>query len=632
MSSLDFLSKLQALSRDELLEIIKGQHPDMMQEIRRIEWVFENKLRHLNWPDGTPIEGRPFTNEELSLLIDEPFNPDNGLTRAGMTIDQQRQLHIARDPVMWARAFLRVDDKPVSPRVYQILILRHPSLRKVLRAGRRLGKTFSMSLILLHYSYTHNDGRCIVVAPMKAQAELIYQEMMRLTKNSVVKESISRAVTSPQFMIEMSNGSTIRFFTSGIRSGGKADVVRGQEAHIIVLDELDYMHGDDLESLYAMLQQTSEGQEDKILIGASTPTGRREHFWKWCTGGKFREFWFPSYANPFFKQKDEDEFHEQYSEMGYRHEVEADWGEDVDGVYPRKYVDLAFNNEGWEYLPDVRSTKSFFVMGVDWDKYGAGVNVAVLEVCQGDYEDVRFRNKIRLAYREEIKKDEYHYIKSVDRIIELNHIFKPKHIYVDKGSGEVQTEMLHKHGVEHPETKLRKTVRAVAFSETLEVRDPATKKFDKKPIKPFMVNNLRNMLEKEQIMFPSNDDVKHKEGKSLYIQLISYIVLRETEIGKPVFEASGTAEDHIHDALILACLAIAQNYDDLMKTNLAVRGRAVSNETFLPIFNLDNPEDVKIAESVWGPNLNEAPVEKKRSLTAPRSVKNPYRPLRRKSF
>ena len=197
----EFRKKLEALSREDLLEIIKGQDSEYIKQINRIEWVFQHKLTHLNWPDGTPIIGRNFTNRELALLIDEPFEIDHDLLDAGISADQQRQIHIAKDPCRWARHFLGVET-----RVYQIIILRDPSLRKVLRAGRRLGKTFTLAIYLLHYSYTHNDGRCLVIAPMKTQVELIYQEINRLSsKNTIVSGSILRKVTSPQFMIEFSN-------------------------------------------------------------------------------------------------------------------------------------------------------------------------------------------------------------------------------------------------------------------------------------------------------------------------------------------------------------------------------------------------------------------------------------------
>lgn len=569
-SANEFRKSLEKLSREDLLEIIKAQDPELIKQVNRIEWVFANKLSHLNWNNGTPVTERPLTNFELALLIDEPFELDKDLLEAGVSSEQQRQLHIAKDPVVWARQFLGVE-----LRAYQILILRDPSLRKVLRAGRRLGKSYSLAVQLLHYSYTRKDGRSLVIAPMKTQVELIYQEVLRIaSKNEAVMNSILRKVTSPQFMIQFSNGSTIRFFTSGMRSGGKSDVARGQEAHLIILDEMDYMHADDLDALYAMLQKTAEDQPDKVMIGASTPTGRRERFWEWSNSARFKEFWFPSYCNPFFSKEQEEEFREQYSTSGYRHEIEADWGEDSEGVYPRRYIDKAFVEPSWKYNPELTSARSFHVVGVDWDKYGAGTNIVVLEVCSENYEDTRFRNKVKLCYREEIDKSEYTLTKAVDRIIELNQIFQPKHIYVDRGYGEVQVELLKKHGVENPSSKLKERVKGIGFGESIDVRDPYTKLMIKKEIKPFMVDNLRQFLEKENILIPADDE-------ELYLQLISYVVVRTTSIGRPVFEAAGSAMDHAHDALILALLAIEQNYGEFSKLQVAANTESFSNEIFL---------------------------------------------------
>lgn len=580
----EFRKALESLPREDLLEIIRAQDPELIKQINRIEWVFENKLSHLSWNDGSPVTERKLSNRELALLVDEPFEVDYDLVDAGISSEQQRQLHIAKDSVVWAKNFLEV-----NPRVYQILILRDPSLRKVLRAGRRLGKTFSMAIQLLHYSYTRNDGRSLVVAPMKTHVELIYQEILRIAqKNDVVMNSILRKVTSPQFMIQFSNGSTIRFFTSGMRSGGKSDVARGQEAHLIILDEMDYMHAGDLDALYAMLQKTAEDQPDKVLMGASTPTGRRERFWEWCRSERFQEFWFPSYCNPFFSKEQEDEFREQYSSSGYRHEIEADWGEDSEGVYPRKFVDLAFIGPSWDYTPEITSARSFHTIGVDWDKYGAGTNIVVCEVCNDNYEDPRMAGKVKLAYREEISKSEYTLTKGVDRIVELNQIFNPRHIYVDRGFGEVQVELLRKYGVENPMSKLKERVKGIGFGEAVDVRDPYTKLMIKKEIKPYMVDNLRQFLEREMIVFPESDE-------ELYMQLISYVVVRTTSTGRPVFEAGGSAMDHAHDALMLALLAITQNYGDLNTLSVASNTETFSNKFYMPLANQltedDEPKD-----------------------------------------
>jgi replicative DNA helicase len=586
-----FRKSLEKLSREDLIEIIKDQDVETFKQINRIEWVFKNKLNHLNWASGEPIMERPLTNRELALLVDEPFELDLELMDLGISAEQQRQIHIAKDPCVWARQFLEAET-----RVYQTLILRDPSVRKVLRAGRRLGKTFSMAIALIHYSYTHKDGRCLVIAPMKSHVELIYQEILRLaSKNEIVTNSITRKVTSPQFMIQFSNGSTIRFFTSGMRSGGKTDVARGQEAHMIVLDEMDYMHADDLDALYAMLQKTAEDQPDKVLIGASTPTGRRERFWEWCRSERFKEFWFPSYCNPYFSKDQEDEFREQYSEIGYRHEIEADWGEDAEGVYPRKYVDKAFMEPGWDYHPELTSARSFHTIGVDWDKYGAGTNIVVLEACSDSYEEERFRNKVKICYREEIPRSEYTLTKAVSRIVELNNIFKPKHIYVDRGYGEVQVELLHKYGVENPVSGLKERVKGVSFSETIDVKDPYTKQNVKKEIKPYMVDNLRQYLEKEVLAISERD-------AEIYMQLISYVVVRTTQTGRPVFEAGGSAVDHAHDALILALLAITENYSDLHKARFASRTESFSNTFFMPkpVNDNDDDKDDKIGTGLTG--------------------------------
>ena len=75
----EFRNQLKKLSREDLLDIIQEQNPETIKQINRIEWVFENKLQHLAWNDGTPILERPLTVDELSLLVEEPFEVNNEL-------------------------------------------------------------------------------------------------------------------------------------------------------------------------------------------------------------------------------------------------------------------------------------------------------------------------------------------------------------------------------------------------------------------------------------------------------------------------------------------------------------------------------------------------------------------------
>jgi hypothetical protein len=954
----EFKRRLSTLSREELLEFIAQQSPKYIKQINRIEWVFKNKLGHLTWDDGSPIESRDLTNEELCHLIDPPFIFDMKMAKKwGFNEEQQKHIHIASEPVLWCKSFLGLE-----PRVYQTLVLRDPNVNRVMRFGRRMGKalaldtpiltpigwstmgdikegdqvldengkpcnvtfvtevmenrkcynivfsdgsvikadhdhqwavetkrirksnarnkykqlppmvlttgqmleqvkigskqesnysikvtkpirfteegidlpispyllgfwlgdgvsanglvsigdedvkesiyhiendgyniykaestkyeyrveglakllnllglknnkhiphqymmasveqrfellkglmdtdgscdqngwcefsssnpyfaeqvfdliiqlgfkatkevceswlngvrhkdrvrihfksntpvfklqrkldrqsikpgsgrdrryivditpiesepvkcisvdspnhlylagrecipthnTFCMSIYLLWYSYTHTNGKSIVLAPMKSQVGVIFDAICEMAeRNEIVKSSIVRAVASPQYEINFSNGSSIKLFTTGMKSNSKADVVRGQEAHVIVLDEMDYMGKEDLVAVLPMLQKTSEDQEDKVLIAASTPTGQRNMFWDWNHDPSYSAFWYPTYCNPLWEQKEEERLRNSTTQLAFQHEYEADWGEDADGVYPRRLVDHAFfDGEPWEYKADIGHPKSIYVFGIDWDKYGAGVNIVVVEICSDD--NPLYPSKIRVAYREEISKDQFLLHKAVDRVVQLNEIFKPKHIYADRGYGEMQMEHIHLYGKEHPETRLQHVARAWAFNEVIEVPDPYTHEKVKKDLKPFMVDNLRYMLEQKKIIFnPADED--------LYLQMISYIVIRTSISNRPVFGPGGSAPDHAHDALLLAAFAVTYNYDTLLNPDYAVRGVSVSNDTFLPMFTVSNAAEEKAAEKIWDAGV--APVYARRALTY-NKTRSSQREVKRKMF
>lgn len=608
----EFREKLLELSREEILDIIREQDPQYIRHIERIEYVFKYKLTHLTWNDGSPVNGKEFTKEELALLVDPPFIFDKELAKLGFNEEQQYHIHIASDPVLWAKHFL--NDRP---RAYQTLVLRDQNEKKIMRFGRRLGKTATMAFFSLWYAYTHNNGKIIIVAPMKSHVGLIYDEILRLAKQNELilnKEekgcAIIRKVMSPQYQIDFDNGATIKFFTTGMKSNGRADVARGQEADVLILDEMDYMGKEDLVALLAMMQKTNENKNtEKLVWAASTPTGQRNKFWDWNVKAEegFSAYWYPSYVNPNWDHKTEDEMRRFYpNEQAYKHEIEADWGEDVEGVYPHRFVKLAFQEPGWSYHVHVPSDKAYFVFGVDWDKYGAGVNIVVLEICRDDYPTGDYAGKIRLIYREEVSKGEFTYTAAVDRIIELNRIYRPKHIYVDKGSGDTQVELLHKYGVENPQSNLHRIVQGKQFAETTEVRDPYTKEIIKKRLKVFMVDNLYRMLEDQRILFPADDE-------ELFTALLSYVVLRTSATtGDPVFAPGGNTTDHAHDALLLACFAVADNYDELLNMKFETASRSVPSDFFMPTFEIASKAEQIIAEEKWG--KNSGPVNIRRSM------------------
>jgi hypothetical protein len=575
-STEEFRKKLRKKSRKELLEILELQDPKIIKGIDRIENVFKTKLNHVKWPDGSPITERPVTHEELVLLVDEPFVPDPNLSKLGLGLSEQKRIHLAKDPVSFAQHFM-----DIHPRVYQTLMLRDNHPRKILRTGRRAGKTVTLTIEMLHFAFMKKNAKIIVLAPAKVQVQEIYDAVIQYIDESpmLTQDFITRKVRNPQFEIRFANGSAIKFFTTGVSSASKADIVRGQEADLVVLDEMDYMHPDDFIAIMALLQTTDEEAIDqKRLIAASTPSGQRERFYHWIVDPPegFTSFYFPAYVNPAWTDAIETEQRDYYKSniMAYRHEIEADFGEDERGVYPRKFLDPCFiqpdsdivdaageyidMTPSWEYQPYQPDTHDQYVIGVDWNKFSAGTMIVVLQVVAKSSKDVDYRGRVKVCYREEIAQEEYSLMNAVNRIKQLNAIFKPKWIYVDQGFGEVQQELLKQYGVENPDTGLHKKVKAINSAVKVEIRNPLTGEKEKRPYKSMMVNALRDMMEEKQILFPHHDD-------ALYRELSAYVVDRFTQTGEPIFGPGGTQQDHVHDALALACLAITEKMSRFAK-------------------------------------------------------------------
>lgn len=83
----------------------------------------------------------------------------------------------------------------------------------------------------------------------------------------------------------------------------------------------------------------------------------------------------------------------------------------------------------WAYMGTCRriALAKLFVTQL---KYGAASSILIL-----DY-DVAL-NKFKVFKRVEVPRSEYTYDNAVNKIVELNEIYNPSFIYVDRGSGEI---------------------------------------------------------------------------------------------------------------------------------------------------------------------------------------------------
>lgn len=298
-----------------------------------------------------------------------------------LTVEEQEVLRILRDPVLWANA-----ECGWEARWYQGEILGCRAKKIVVRAGRRIGKTDALITKAIHSGYTQpnrdpnakpdDDGkvhyRVLYVAPYESQVDEFFLRLRELIASSPnLKVSVIRDVKNPH-EIELANGTIIKGMSAGSKSGKGASNTRGQKADILIMDEADYLTDKDITTLLAIRLQDPTRIE---MIVASTPSGRRSHYYRWCKHKYlgWTEFHYPSWVNPTWDAAMEQELRDELPGEGYVHEVEAEFGEEEFGVFQKRFLDLAKamgEDLGFEYnfkKPPVRAGPR--VLGVDWDKH-----------------------------------------------------------------------------------------------------------------------------------------------------------------------------------------------------------------------------------------------------------------------
>ena len=491
-----------------------------------------------------------------------PFDP-TWAAQAGLSEEDLRALQIISDPVAFAEAHFGW-----KARDYQADILRDPSLRKLVRAGRRVGKSEIIAIKCIWYSFTRGQDPdrpgsrghvCLIVTPYEEQITSIFTRIRELIALSPeIRASIKQDKQNPQTIV-FHNGSRIKGYTAGTKSGSEAAGIRGQRADWIFLDEADYLSEGDVNSVVAIALENP-----RIGIWASsTPSGRRQHFYRWHLNAslpddhpdkRWKEWHFPSTVIPGWGPDMEKEFRDIFTnDAAYVREVLAEWGEESAGVYPPPLVDAAM--EDYEYI-SAPAYPGLRIIGVDWDKFHATPEIVVLE--HKEFEDGE--RIFEVVYRETIPRTKFTLDYTVDRIVDLDWVWKPAFIYVDRGYGDYQVERLQIIGGQAaPGEKghgLNKRVKGVQFRQTIELREPGTGKPIRRDAKSLMVAMTRFLLERHALKFSSSDRVLSRQMLDYNSHVTPYGNVRY---------APGRSGDHVLDALHLCVLGFAIEYPHLLE-------------------------------------------------------------------
>lgn len=574
------------------MQVLDKVSDDIMSPAEQVRWRNEYDQLHdatAKWAKKSSVN---FTPEELHYLT------------------------ILNNPKFWAAETLKW-----YARDYQEPMLHEMSnsKRTVLRLGRRLGKTETMCIMILWHAFAQpnrgpNDQyNILIIAPFDNQVDLIFDRLSQLIDLS----SDIQPARDIHHRIELPNGTIITGMTAGSKSGNGAANTRGQRADLIVLDEVDYMGEAEITNV---MNIRNEAPERIKMIVASTPAGKRDSYYKWCTGAtksyeydadgtakknrvaykmimkpykmksdgtyhtnmlgdKIRDgngwttIHAPSTVNPELLKVNPDtgltyieELQMDLTEMRFIQEVLAEFGESMSGVFLKKHIDFAIARGRDMQLEYVQSSKELpeqrgpRIMGVDWDKSKADTNMVGVEWDKKNEVFIPF-------YRKVIPRGEWTYINAVEEIKRADREFQFDYIMIDAGHGEYQIEELRRY---EKEQQVKggvggKMIR-VNLSEKVKVWDPIMKAFEKKHIKPFMVNNAVLMFERGLVALNPSD-------RDTIAQFESYEVKSWGSDGRPTYTDEN---EHILDCIVFALYGFTKYYDDILKVTKSSRISLIS--------------------------------------------------------
>lgn len=463
------------------------------------------------------------------------------------SIDDYYDFMIAKDPVTWAKREFNWE-----PRWYQIWSLECTSLLQVLRQGRRVGKTYILALKMLYRAIHNERFPILVICPYESQVAKIFNVIKEFISLSVsCKEMVHRDVMNPH-RIEFTNGAYIAGFTAGAKSGARSDKIRGEDAKMVVLDEMDYLEDKELTAVLAILASHPECE----ILASSTPTGEHKLFYTWCTvkNTGFKERHIISQESPSWSKVAEDVLLATYDQSSIEHELYADWGSQELGVFKNHFIDPSL--EDYKLSECAPIPGAVYGLGVDWNEV-AGTHIVCTQWYQGKYRPVA---------RKVVKGKEFTQTASVLAIIEMWQRWNPRFLYADAGYGKTQIEMIKNYGVHNKMLRMAENTKAIEMGGKIEIRDPLTDGLVKKHNKQFMVNQTALQLECGRLVLPKAEDGKiraeigHENTSGLVEQMRNFKIDHYGINGQPIYSQG---EDHTLTAFMLSIMGFVLEMSDL---------------------------------------------------------------------
>lgn len=246
-----------------------------------------------------------------------------------------------------------------TPYDLQREIIEHPAKRKVVCAGRRVGKTILAAIMAVNGMM--DSKRVLLSSTSQDQADVFWEYIIDwlspLIGHDLYKNEVKRIVKYKGGQIH-------------VKTGRHPDALRGGQCDLLVLDECAFLDEDAWRKVGAPMLADTEG----TAVFISTPN-RRNWFFQLYTEAQSQDesewkTWnFSSLENPHLPQKALDRLIADMTQEDYQQEILAQFLEGQGAVFRRIDENATLQpleNTGFPLRCCEPSINRHYVMGVDW--------------------------------------------------------------------------------------------------------------------------------------------------------------------------------------------------------------------------------------------------------------------------
>lgn len=185
----------------------------------------------------------------------------------------------------------------------------------IVTCSRQWGKSFMLLQLILYYALNERNSRVVFVSMSYAQANKIFNELIR----GVEKSGVIKRKNASENSIIMENGSEIY-----IRSYQRAELIRGLAATTLIVDEAAFIKDEDWQ---AVLRPTLATAGIRGIL-FSTPRGHNYFYEMYCKGElsdypNYHSYYSTFRENPFANLSEIEDAHRSLPEKIYEAEYEA---------------------------------------------------------------------------------------------------------------------------------------------------------------------------------------------------------------------------------------------------------------------------------------------------------------------